>query len=208
MPTPTLSAIAEDLRFWVWLLREPKTVETWVTLSREGFPEGLVLSGDDADARTLAHESINALATLKDEQEINNVNDELAAEYTAIFVAHQYKVSPMESVWKDEDQLAWQEATFTLRKAYQEAGFQAKNWRDISEDHLLAQLEFLALRLEAMGDDGVARQALAKFMHEHINSWLALFTERVHAATCIPLYYAVLEMLTQALKALELRLAR
>ena len=148
----------------------------------------LDLSGEEFDvARKLIIEGLAELSSPPTPQEL----DELAAEYAAIHLVNGYDASPAESVWRDEDRLERQEAMFRTRAWYARHGVKAPNWRVRSEDHLVNELQFLALLLRSGGQETLAEAAC--FLRDHLLVWTALFADRV-AARCRQQLYAGLTL--------------
>lgn len=115
------------------------------------------------------------------------VLDDLAAEYAAIYLTHAYRVSPNESVWRDEDGLERQAPMFAVRSWYRRCGLQVADWRKRSEDHIAVELAFLARLMRGADDPGKAREAAA-FMREHLLAWCPDFVARVVQRCQSPLY--------------------
>ncbi len=116
--------------------------------------------------------------------------DELAADYAAIYLNHDYSASPYESVWLDEENLVMQAPMFQVREFYRRHGLGVADWRNRSDDHLVIELLFIASLMQSGQPDALAEAA--HFMDEHLLRWLPQFGERVakrcatpfHAAAC------------------------
>lgn len=102
--------------------------------------------------------------------------DTLAADYADIYLTHQLRAAPMESVWLDEDKLILQESMFEIRKWYQHFGLKAENWRLRSDDHLVLQLHFIAHLME---QPDIPIEQPARFMDEHLLRWIEPFAEKI-----------------------------
>lgn len=113
--------------------------------------------------------------------------DELAAEFAAIHLTNGYDASPSESVWRDEDHLERQEAMFRAREWYARHGVKAPNWRVRADDHLVNELQFLALLLRGGGSRDDLGEA-ARFLRDHLLVWTPLFADRVAARCRLQLY--------------------
>lgn len=176
---------AEDLRLLAWLHVHERSRETLLELAAGGFPEGLVM-GASVEA-TVLREGLSALATTANAAA---ADDDLAADFAAIYLTHAYRVSPCESVWRDEDKLAWQEPTFAVRDWYSRYGLAVGDWRVLPDDHMAYQLEFVAHLLEKN-----ETEAAARFMDAHLLTFLPDFCTLIaeRAATS---FYSSLSRLT------------
>jgi TorA maturation chaperone TorD len=123
------------------------------------------------------------------------LQDELAADYAAIYLNHDYSASPFESVWLDEDKLIMQAPMFQVREIYKKHGLGVSNWRTRSEDHLVVELQFLAWLM--LDTNEMNLREAATFMDEHLLRWLPAFAERVIKRCSTP-FYAGAAWLTSA----------
>lgn len=176
---------AQDLQLLAWLHIEEREPALLQEMAARGFPEGLLIG---SCAQTAAMRG--ALAALTPEH-----GDDLAADFAAIYLTHAYRASPCESVWRDEDHLAWQGPTFAVRAWYQRYGLSVKDWRALPDDHLAHQLAFVAFLLE-QGQTGAA----ARFLDAHLLTFLPQFCERV-AQRAGTAFYRGLAGMTQAIVA-------
>ncbi len=129
--------------------------------------------------------------------------DELAADYTSIYLTHAYRVSPAESVWRDEEGLERQGPMFSVRSWYKHYGVKAPDWRIRADDHLVNELQFVALLLREARDDAQMRQA-ARFLREHPLVWIKEFAGRVVQRCRTPFYAATALMTVEYLDHLAL----
>jgi TorA maturation chaperone TorD len=120
---------------------------------------------------------------------------ELAADYAAIYLNHGYGAAPCESVWIDDDGLTMQQPMFQVRELYARYGLSAPDWRKRTDDHLVHQLQFLAVLAERDGAETLGE--LARFLDEHLLRWVPDFAHRVAGRAATPLY-AGLALLTAA----------
>lgn len=90
---------------------------------------------------------------------------------------------------------------------YRAFGFVAHEASGDKPDHLAAELEFMAMLLvmltqaEQAGEAGAAevtRKAMHSFAQDHVDPWLALFTQRLAESTTSPLHAALGEALATA----------
>ena len=129
--------------------------------------------------------------------------DRLAVDYADIYLNHSLHASPFESVWLDEDNLVQQEPMFKVRDWYKRYGVSSANWRIRSEDHLVLQLQFIAMLLDS--DTSFAKTISLKkrledatnFMDEHLLLWLPEFSNLV-SQRCSTDFYASVAVLTYA----------
>lgn len=186
-------AIAEDLRMLSVLhSREPDAALVSL-LRQEQFPSGLGLtlnSEPGIQAFDFLCKVIERLPPDPDRKAL----DELAADYAGIYLNHSIQASAEESVWVDEENLAYQDSMFQVRDWYARYGMSAPDWRTRPDDHLVLELEFVA-RLLSTGVEAERLREVARFMDEHLLRWLMKFSERV-AARCDTPYFAGVAMLT------------
>ncbi|MDR0274861.1 MAG: molecular chaperone TorD family protein [Burkholderiaceae bacterium] len=195
---PWARMAAEDLRALAWLHESERSPQVLAALHANGFPGTLtLLAADDLWLRGM-QAALAAIfnaycggapqpASLPASSE-----DDLAADFAAIYLTHALRASPHESVWRDEDHLMLQEPTFAVRAFYRRHGVQAANWRRLADDHLATELEFTALLLE----QGELREA-ARFLKTHLLTWLPAFAARVSQRAATP-FYATLAGMTLA----------
>lgn len=113
----------------------------------------------------------------------------LPGEYTRLFVGPAKPVAPLwESVFRDPDELLFQQSTLAVRQAYRSAGFKASAGPSQADDHLAIELDFMAtLASESAdaaeaGDIGRARLLMrhgSAFLANHLNLWLGPLEERL-----------------------------
>lgn len=194
LPREHTEALAEDAETLALLQDRELTSDLLAGLLANGFPGSLALQGDDEAARVyqLMTTAVAALPESSDSQLI----DELAADFAAIYLNGGYGASPNESVWLSDDHLICQDAMFELRRIYAAKGVAAPDWRLRPDDHLVFQLQFIALSLRG-ADSAVDWRALATFLDEHLLRWLPDFASRV-ASRCETAFYAALALLTAA----------
>jgi TorA maturation chaperone TorD len=188
-------AVADDLDMLAVLHAQELTAQRLTELKSVNFPDNLGLSPDDGHGRDAARLMATALRTIPDPPDAVTL-DRLAADYAAIYINGTYRATPAESVWIDEDGLAYQLPMFQVRAWYQRHGLAAENWRKRSDDHLVMQLQFIAFlcrRAEAPAD----LSEPARFLDEHLLRWLTDFSQRV-ASRCETSFYAGLCLLTAA----------
>lgn len=195
---PTLdqfrAAAAQDLAFLATLHNAELDDELLGRLRDAGFPDalGLNLVGDTGRAaRDLLARSLAGLAPPMSQE----VRDELAADYAAIYLTYALHASPCESVWLDQENLAMQAPMFQVRDFYRHHRLAAADWRTRSDDHLVLELHFLSCLLQ--DEHPQALPEAACFLDEHLLRWLPRFAERV-AARCATPFYAGAARLTAA----------
>jgi TorA maturation chaperone TorD len=115
-------------------------------------------------------------------------------DFAALYLNHSYRASPQESVWIDEENLAMQEPMFEVRKWYQRYGLETENWRVRPDDHLVCQLEFMAILLSDQSSLDILKD-VAQFLDEHLLRWIRRFA-KCAAQRCENDFYATLAMLT------------
>lgn len=182
-------ALAEDVDLLVRLADRELDAETLALLRGRDPADwfALDLSGEEFDAvRTLLLDGLAETPDPPGEADL----DDLAAEYAAIHLLNSYDASPSESVWRDEDHLERQEAMFQARAWYARHGVMAPNWRVRADDHLVNELQFLALMLRGGGSRDDLREC-ALFLRDHLLVWTPLFADRVAARCRLQLYAAI-----------------
>ena len=185
------SAAAEDLRFLAFLHSREIDGPIFEELRLMPFAERLCLSLQSP----LASSAMGLIDKgLKEEREDSGIDliDALAVDYADIYVTHQLRAAPAESVWLDKDKLILQEPMFEIRDWYERYGLKAANWRTRSDDHLVLQLEFIAFLLER---EDIAPDQPARFMDDHILRWIDLFSQQV-SGYCSSSFYGGLALLT------------
>lgn len=120
--------------------------------------------------------------------------DDLAADFAAIYLTHGYRVSPNESVWRDEEGLERQGPMFSVRAWYKHHNLQTPDWRIRADDHLVNELQFLALLSQRAADFDQLREA-ARFLREHPLVWVKDFGGRV-VQRCRTPFYAAAALMT------------
>ena len=185
---------AEDLRMLERLHAREIGSAVLGQLWQAGFPQGLILLPAGQSEAGAVRQRMGALLqamTAVPETGRPALDDDLAADYAAIYLTHSHRASPHESVWLDDDQLLLQGPTFAVRAFYRHHGLRVANWRAMPDDHLCNELEFVALMLEQQRPE-----AALGFLRQHLLQWLPLFTQRV-AERADTAFYAELATLTQ-----------
>jgi TorA maturation chaperone TorD len=180
---------AEDLRALAWLHSSERAPAVLTELHAHGFPATLTLVGADEPWLRALDAALGALAgggAGAPDALPASTEDDLAADYAAIYLTHALRASPHESVWRDEDHLMLQAPTFAVRAFYQRHGMQVADWRARPDDHLSTELEFIALLLER----GELKEA-ARFLKSHLLTWLPEFAARVSQRAATPFYAAL-----------------
>jgi TorA maturation chaperone TorD len=184
------AAVALDLVTLAQLHDRELDSRTLQALQHERFPESLAFRLHSDRGREVLDTLASIVESLSDDA---TEHDERAADFAAIYLTYGLRASPCESVWLDEDGLTMQEPMFEVRRDYARLGLQAPDWRLRPDDHLVFQLQFVAVLLEK-GDPDALSEA-ARFLDDHTLRWLPDFSGRVaqHAATP---FYAGLAVLT------------
>ncbi|MDR2991015.1 MAG: molecular chaperone TorD family protein, partial [Burkholderiaceae bacterium] len=181
---------AEDLRALAWLHERERPPRVLAELYANGFPATLTLVAPDDPWLRGMEAALRALADPHCDDEQLSVpatsEDELAADYAAIYLTYALRASPNESVWRDEDHLMLQEPTFAVRAFYRRHGVQVADWRRRADDHLVTEREFGALLLERE-----ERKEAARFLKAHMLTWLPELAARVTQRAATPFYAAL-----------------
>ena len=131
------------------------------------------------------------------------VLEELAVEFTALFLGPGEHISPHESVHVKEGGLLWQAETAAVRRYIQATGFQYNEEFTGMPDHISVELEFMAelTRREGeaweKGDTDTAANCLqhqSHFMAEHLSKWASGFCSKVIARADLPFYRDIAQL--------------
>lgn len=129
-----------------------------------------------------------ALATFPDPIDETTL-DGLAADYADIYLVSTYEAAPVESYWRDDENLVCQEAMFDVRSWQALYGLEAENWRERSDDHLVLQLLFLS-HLTSFKTEIALRDA-ARFLDRHLLLWIGDFAARINQRAREPWFRAL-----------------
>ncbi len=188
---------AEDLHALAWLHAHERGPAELMALVEGGFPAGLSLL-QATDPEVLALEQAMAQLAGLDDTQRARCGDDLAADYTAIYLTNSLRASPYESVWRDDDQLMMQEPTFAVRAFYARHGMAVPNWRHMPDDHLAHEIEFVAHLLER-----AELQQAARFLQDHLMYWLPDFAATVQQRANTRLYAALAALTLAACRRLQ-----
>jgi TorA maturation chaperone TorD len=130
----------------------------------------------------------------------------LAEEHVFLF-DRQVRCPPYEGAYGDGPQLAGKAATLAdVSGFYAAFGLGAEDGHGEAEDHIVAELEFMsALALKeawALAEDEnerreVTREAQLGFLRDHLGRWAVTFAGELAAATPLPYYAAVADILRE-----------
>lgn len=190
-------AVSEDLTLLAYFHAKELEASWLGSLQSSPFAQhlGIVLTSQRAkEALLVLNGGLSGEADSGQKLDDAQFLEELACDYTGIYLTHQCGVSPCESPWRDEDKLERQQPMFDVRHWYNKYGKEAKNWRKRPDDHLSTQLAFAAYLI---GDQDVDLVETANFLDQHLFHWIEPFCERV-AGRCATPFYAGLAMLTLA----------
>ncbi len=132
--------------------------------------------------------------------------EELAVEYTALFLGPGGHISPHESVQTEQQGSYWGDATTAVRNFITETGIEYRaDYRGIP-DHISIELEFLAelARRESVawqqGDLPAAINCLEyqrDFIDEHLGRWVERFCNKVMQIAELPFYRDIAQLTTE-----------
>lgn len=122
--------------------------------------------------------------------------DELAADFTGLYLTFGKRIAPNESYWLTEDHIERQDPMFEVRKWYEHYGLKAENWRMRPDDHLVHEVEFVALLLKD-GRPSALKDA-GRFLDRHLLLWSKDFLGGVAQKASTP-FYAGLALVTESL---------
>lgn len=188
------AVVGADLETLAALHDREMDAETLQTLGVIGFPRGMGLEfQSEAGIRAL-----EMMMRVVDDlgPSTPDLLDELAAGYADVYLIHGVGASPSESPWIDKDGLERQQPMLDLRSWYARHGLRVKDWAVRPEDHIVHQLQFLALLIaQGQGDDSL--DEAARFLAGHPLTWVSRFAERLEKRGGPP-FYVALAALTSA----------
>lgn len=185
-------AAADDLRLLAFLHSSELNADSLEELRAYPFKQRFAIQPNDPDSLAALEKIESGWAEL--DQDKTPILDNLAVDFSAIYLIYRLRASPCESPWCDEDNLQRQEPMFKVRDWYQRFGYEASDWRERPDDHLVLQLQFVAHLLD---DPAIAPEEARNFLSEHLLVWLEPFCSRV-AERCATSFYAGLASLTLA----------
>lgn len=132
--------------------------------------------------------------------------DELAVEYTRLFIGPGPHISPHESVHRADEGRLWGEAAVTVNRFIASLGFTFKTEYRGLPDHISLELELLQALTDREAEawvEGAAamaeecRRIQGHFFEHHLGRWAPAFCSKVIAAAEHPFYRDMASM-TQA----------
>ncbi len=179
----------EIYAFLAALFREELKAEQITAMLESGIIERLNDAGCNID--------INAFL----DKPIDRIEEELAVEFTRIFIGPGKHVVPYESIYvPDQDGRVgyyWGECTVDVKNWVEHYGLKISEMYDSIPDHVSIELEFMekVIELEEIswrkGDNETALKCLEverTFFNKHIIKWVPHFCERVQAAAELDFY--------------------
>jgi TorA maturation chaperone TorD len=114
----------------------------------------------------------------------------LQIEYTRLFInaAPAVIAPPYSSIYLDHEGNLYGQSAVWVKQFYQLHGFDVEGEGDIT-DHLVLELEFLALLIEEQQGDSAEQ-----FLNEHFRRWFPLFRERVLNGSANQFYSTLLTL--------------
>lgn len=195
LSAPERAALADDIRLLIRLSDREIDADLVTRLRAVAPADWFGLQLEHMEGEAIGGMIARGLADLSDPPTQDELDD-LAAEFAAIYLSYSYHAAPTESVWRNEENLERQEAMFLVRSWYAHHGVRVPDWRIRSDDHLVNELQFLALLIEtAPGREGLAEAA--RFLRDHLLVWVPDFGRRV-AQRCRKEFYAGCCLLTGA----------
>lgn len=129
--------------------------------------------------------------------------EEMAVEFTALFLGPGGHISPHESVQIEHQGAYWGDATTAVRNFIIATGIEYHSDFQGIPDHISVELEFLAelSRRESeawrLGDLGAARNCLEyqrDFLDEHLGRWVGVFCTRIANRAELKFYRQVAQL--------------
>jgi TorA maturation chaperone TorD len=136
---------------------------------------------------------------------------DLLLDYTRLFLGPMNILAkPYGSVWLEGEKVVMGDSTMAVLDLYREGGFELdENFREVP-DHIAAELEFLyllnfqACEARRSGDgEGWTKAAnlKARFLRNHLGSWVVPFTEAMQAGATTDFYQALAELTNEFIQA-------
>lgn len=177
--------------FLAMVYQHEVTAETLATMREPGFRAALEAAGA----------SIAEAALGRDRDELL---EDLAVEYTRLFIGPGRHVSPHASVHLRVDGGSlWGESTAAVKRFIESSGFDFRPHYRGPPDHVGVELELMErlARAEARawqeGDGAAVARCLAtqrSFLEQHLLKWLPGFCEKVAAAAALDFYREMAEL--------------
>lgn len=183
----------------------------------------VVATTDNVDMREgFAH----LTALLSEKNNATNISDYLketrldrSRAYTTLFILQQGADSVYESAHRSPERLLKQEPWSAVKEFYQRNGFCHADLKNISEDHISLELQFMGLLSGKAADaceheDTDACEETLKaqlcFYEEHISQWIPSFCEKIAEAKDIPghMFYAAYALLLKGFIAEDMLLLK
>ena len=135
----------------------------------------------------------------------NHLNN-LALEYTRLFIGPGKHIVPYESVYRDNENALWSETTVEVKDFIESSGLKYSSNRSDLPDHIGVELEFMQ-RLTchekeawARDDKETAIRCLEyekRFIDEHLSQWVPIFCDKVKKETRTAFYREMAELTRQ-----------
>ena len=162
-------------------------------------------------------EALNSLGLSLDEMfegaSPDKLIEDLALEYTRLFLGPGSHISPNESMHVEarygEPNSLWSTQTVAVKKFMEAAGVAIEDSFSGMPDHITAEFEFMQLLLlkeaEAWtdGDEDLGanvQQILKQFYDEHLSQWVGNFSDKVMAVAELPFYGQMAEVTKSFMK--------
>lgn len=140
------------------------------------------------------------------ERPVDEIAEDLAIEYTRLFIGPGHRISPHESVHLDmgraSENMLWSRQTVAVKRFIEATGLQYDDAFSGLPDHISAEFEFMANLAEREsrswqeGDEEDASwfsETEQRFLREHLLAWVPRFCERVIAMAELPFYRRMAE---------------
>lgn len=139
--------------------------------------------------------------------------EELAVEYTRLFLGPGKHISPHESIHHDTGDgdwgRLWGKSTVEVKKFIETAGLEYKSEYSGLPDHISVELEFMqeATKREAQAwEEKDSEGAIycikmeKKFIEEHLTKWIPIFCDKVITGAELPFYKEMAKLTGQFLR--------
>lgn len=164
----------------------------WTEPSRQLLNNLLELPIEEGEESTDIERGLRMihLAVRQNRDRLDAYQEELAVEFARLFIGPDRPVAvPYASFYLSETRIVMtEEVTIAIRKLYLEAGLSMQNLYSIPDDHIAAELEFLAwsadqtIKCYEEGDKpGASRhhERLNTFLCEHLALWVPEFCKLI-----------------------------
>lgn len=176
------TSIERDARVWIAQARSLVYCVLALVFDAEGG-DGLEALSTSPEVR----ESFEVLCGEEGRRLLESVGDLDRFEYAALFIGPgRAGASPWESSYRSKDGLVMGRTTLSVAESYRAAGYESIGHGRVPDDHIAAELFFMA---SLCRDEGTEAEQLS-FLEGHLGMWVGDFADRVKQADASSVYAA------------------